>query len=108
MKNNFHFILISLSTNALNSEFHLVLYILGIPGLVLIVMFAFNSSYIGSRLGICWEVLAEKHKEFRDQHVRDPYPLIAEKAGLEKGKNISRILRSVAVGNFILFLYINQ
>ena len=62
-------------------------------------MFAFNSSYIGSRLGICWEILAEKHKEFHDAHVRDPYPLIAEKAGLEKGRNVSRILRSVAVGN---------
>ena len=61
-------------------------------------MFAINSSYIGSRLGICWEVLAEKHEEFRDPHVRDPYPLIAEKAGLEKGKNVSRILRSIAVG----------
>ena len=66
-------------------------------------MFAFNSSYIGSRLGICWEVLAEKHKDFRDPHVRDPYPLIAEKAGLEKGKNVSWILRSVAVGNSMLF-----
>ena len=86
-----------------NQNLNLALYILGIPGLVLIVMFAFNSSYIGSRLGICWEVLAEKHKEFRDPHVRDPYPLIAEKAGLEKGKNVSRILRSVAVGNFMLF-----
>jgi len=78
---------------------------IGIPGLVLIVMFAFNSSYIGSRLGLCWEVLAEKHKEFRDPHVRDPYPLIAEKAGLEKGKNVSRILRLVAVACVILTLY---
>ena len=43
-------------------------------------------------------MLAEKHEEFRDPHVRDPYPLIAEKAGLEKGKNVSRILRSIAVG----------
>ena len=57
-----------------------------------------NAAYIGSRLGICWEVLGEKHVEFQSSHVRDPYPLIAEKAGLEKGTMVSKLLRTIAVG----------
>ena len=65
---------------------------------MLIVVFSLNSAYIGSRLGICWELLAEKHEEFRRPHVRDPYPLIAEKAGLEKGLLVSKILRFVSTG----------
>ena len=68
------------------------------PGLILILLFSLNAAYIGSRLGICWELLEHKHEEFSDAHVRDPYPLIAEKAGHEKGVLTSKILRVVAVG----------
>ena len=68
------------------------------PGLILILLFSVNAAYIGSRLGICWEILEQKHVEFSDVHVRDPYPLIAEKAGHEKGILASKILRVVAVG----------
>ena len=68
-------------------------------------MFSFNSAYIGSRLGTCWEILEEKHEEFRSHHVRDPYPLIAEKAGLEKGLLVSRLLRSIAIGKICPILH---
>ena len=68
------------------------------PGLILILLFSLNAAYIGSRLGICWEILGQKHEEFNDVHVRDPYPLIAEKAGQEKGILVSKVLRVVAVG----------
>ena len=64
-------------------------------------MFSVNAAYMGSRLGICWEILAEKHEEFRRPHVRDPYPLIAEKAGLEKGVMLSKLLRTIATGKYI-------
>ena len=63
--------------------------------------FSVNAAYMGSRLGICWEILAEKHEEFRRPHVRDPYPLIAEKAGLEKGVMLSKLLRTIATGKYI-------
>jgi len=50
-------------------------------------------------LGICWEILSEMFDEFNDPHVRDPYPLIAEKAGLAIGYKTSKILRRISIGN---------
>ena len=38
-------------------------------------------------------------EEFLQTHVRDPYPLIAEKAGAFKGYWIGRTLRHLASGN---------
>ena len=64
----------------------------------MIIFFTINGAYIGSRLGLCWEILAEKHDEFNQPHVRDPYPLISEKAGLAKGPKAAKILRGIAVG----------
>ena len=67
--------------------------------MLLIIFFSINAAYIGSRLGLCWEVLAEcGFEEFLQPHVRDPYPLIAEKAGSLKGPKIGRILRHIASG----------
>ena len=77
----------------------------GWPGLLLIVLFSLNAAYIGSRLGVCWDILSEKHSEFRQPHVRDPYPLIAEKAGLEKGARVAKGLRMLASACVALTLY---
>ena len=71
---------------------------LGWSGLLLILFFAVNGAYIGSRLGLCWEILSEKFDEFNQPHVRDPYPLIAEKAGLSKSPQIAKLLRLVSIG----------
>ena len=51
------------------------------------------------RLGLCWEVLAESGcDELRQPHVRDPYPLIAEKAGSLKGPKVGKAFRFIASG----------
>ena len=72
----------------------------GWSGIILIVFFSINAAYIGTRLGLCWEILAEMgFEEFSQTHVRDPYPLIAEKAGAFKGYWIGRTLRHLASGN---------
>ena len=72
----------------------------GWSGLLLILFFSANAAYIGSRLGLCWEVLAESgFEELQCQsHVRDPYPLIAEKAGSIKGPLMGRAFRLIASG----------
>ena len=49
--------------------------------------------------GLCWEVLAEcGFEELLQPHVRDPYPLIAEKAGSLKGPKVGKVFRHVASG----------
>lgn len=78
--------------------------VIGWSGLLLILFFTLNGAYIGSRLGLCWELLSENFEEFNDPHVRDPYPLIAEKAGLAIGPRTSKILRNVSIGKFLFFL----
>ena len=71
----------------------------GWSGLLLIAFFSLNAAYIGSRLGLCWEVLAESgFDELNQPHVRDPYPLIAEKAGSIKGPLVAKALRHIASG----------
>ena len=51
------------------------------------------------RLGLCWEVLAESGcDELCQPHVRDPYPLIAEKAGSLKGPKVGKAFRLIASG----------
>lgn len=72
----------------------------GWSGLILILFFSLNAAYIGSRLGLCWELLAGSGlaDELKQSHVRDPYPLIAEKAGALKGPLIGKAFRYVATG----------
>ena len=71
----------------------------GWTGLFLIIFFSINAAYIGSRLGLCWEVLAESgFDELCQSHVRDPYPLIAEKAGSLKGPKVAIAFRFIASG----------
>ena len=71
----------------------------GWSGLLLIAFFSINAAYIGSRLGLCWEVLAESgFEELCQSQLRDPYPLIAQKAGSIKGPFWAKILRWIASG----------
>ena len=72
----------------------------GWSGMLLIVFFSIQAAYSGTRLGLCWEILAEMgFDEFLHSHVRDPYPLIAEKAGSFKGYWVGKIFRFIASGN---------
>ena len=74
----------------------------GWTGLILIIFFSLNAAYIGSRLGLCWEVLAECGvEELRQSHVRDPYPLIAEKAGAMKAPWVGKSFRILASGKIL-------
>ena len=70
----------------------------GWSGLLLILFFTVNGAYIGSRLGLCWEILAEKFEDFHQTNIRDPYPLIAEKAGLSKGPRVAKLFRMLSIG----------
>ena len=82
----------------------------GWSGLLLILFFTVNGAYIGSRLGLCWEILAETFDDFNQPHVRDPYPLIAEKAGLGKGPRVAKLFRAISIGmwlfTFAVFLFV--
>ncbi len=71
----------------------------GWSGLFLIVLFSGIAAYIGSRLGLVWEILAETHEELQQGHVRDPYPLLAEKAGSVIGPKWGKAFRYIATGN---------
>jgi len=62
----------------------------GWTGLLLIILFTLNSLYSGTRLGLCWVMLEERFEEFRGE-VRDPYPMIGEKAIGRPGRVISLI-----------------
>ena len=78
----------------------------GWSGLLLIAFFSINAAYIGSRLGLCWEVLAESgFEELRQEHVRDPYPLIAEKAGSIISPFTAKMFRWIASGYILATLY---
>ena len=73
----------------------------GWSGMMLILFFSVNAAYIGTRLGLCWEILSELgFDEFSQNHVRDPYPLIAEKSGSLKGHRIGKALRHLASGMY--------
>ena len=74
----------------------------GWSGLILIVFFSINAAYIGTRLGLCWEILTELgFEDFAQNHVSDPYPLIAEKTGSLKGYWTGRILRYLTIGKYL-------
>lgn len=73
----------------------------GWSGLILIVFFSMNAAYIGSRIGLCWEILDDMgFEELRQSHVRDPYPLIAEKTGSLLGPKVGKAFRYIASGKF--------
>ena len=66
--------------------------------MILIAFFAINCAYIGTRMGMLWDLLAEKHEEFNQGHVRDPYPLMSEKAGSAIGPCFAKFLKITASG----------
>ena len=69
----------------------------GPAGLFLIIFCTVNVAYTSSRIPIIWELLEVDHPELR-VFVRDPYPVLAEKAGLEMGAITSKCLRIIARG----------
>jgi hypothetical protein len=73
--------------------------------LLLIALFSLNAAYIGSRLGICWELLGLRHTSFgpdSKEHIRDPYPTIAELAGKTYGDTAAKALRYITTGEILL------
>ena len=63
-----------------------------------------NAAFIGSRLGICWEILADDQEEFQSEPgqatpISDPYPLMAEKAGRVYSPILGKILRLSSIGD---------
>ena len=78
--------------------------------MILILFFSINAAYIGTRLGLCWEILSELgFDEFsQNNHVRDPYPLIAEKSGSLKGYRIGKALRYLASGTYLFLCFSNS
>jgi hypothetical protein len=70
----------------------------GWSGLLMIAFFCINATYIGCSLGRTWEILAETFKELQEDHIRDPYPLIAEKAGSLQSPLVGKIFRYIASG----------
>ena len=45
----------------------------------MILLSCIATGFSGILLGHCWNILLERYPEYRD-HVRDPYPAIAERA----------------------------
>ena len=52
---------------------------------------------MGYILGKSWKLLSERDDSFNESKVRDPFPLVAEKAGSLKGPTLGRILRVVCI-----------
>ena len=80
---------------------------LGYWGLIFVVLCAGNAAFIGSRLGICWEILADNHEEFQSKpgratHISDPYPLMAEKAGRVYSPMLGKFLRLSSIGDLVV------
>ena len=77
----------------------------GYWGIGFMVLCLANVGYCGSRLAICWEILAEDKAEFQSQpgqatQLSDPYPLIAEMAGRAYSPRLGKLLRFAVIGWF--------
>ena len=88
------------------SYLRLIYQRLGYWGLIFVVLCAGNAAFIGSRLGICWEILADTHVEFQSEQGRatrisDPYPLMAEKAGRTYSPKLGKFLRLSSIGDLL-------
>ena len=73
--------------------------------MILIIFFSLNGTYIGYIMGRTWETLSDLHEEFRERSVRDPYPLMAEKAGLAVGPKFAKFLRILTIGKIMLTFF---
>lgn len=77
--------------------------------MVLILIFIVCATYVGVRLGTCWNIIntsrsfiaegenADGDGRQEDHHVRDPYPLIAERAGATIGPRSAAFLRASTI-----------
>ena len=69
-----------------------------------------NAAFIGSRLGMCWEILADTHEEFHSEsgratRISDPYPRMAEKAGRARSPALGKLLRFSSIGGSIEMVF---
>ena len=78
--------------------------ILGWPGLLLILFCTLCAAYSGSRIGLTWEILSEDHPELKG-FLRDPYPVLAEMAGLVNGKTTSIVMRRISIGSTLYCMF---
>ena len=69
----------------------------GPTGLFLISFFTCIAAYTSSRLPIIWQELEKDHLDMTGS-LRDPYPTLAERAGLEIGTKTSKAMRAIVVG----------
>ena len=92
------------SLNQASKEYSLKKLLLGWPGLPLIAFCAVNAAYNGYKLGITWEVLKEKYPDLKGQ-IRDPYPKMAERAGLVIGPRMAKTMKLVAVCCMVMTSY---
>ena len=75
----------------------------GFWGVGLMVFCLANVAFCGSRLAVCWEILAEEREEFRSEpgkatRLSDPYPLMAEVAGRAHSPRLGKCLRFAVIG----------
>lgn len=57
-------------------------------GLVLTALLCLVSTYTGDLLGKCWGKVREKYPQYKEVHVRDPYPKIGEAAYGKPGRYV--------------------
>ena len=75
----------------------------GFWGIGFMVLCLVNVAFCGSRLAVCWEILAEDHEEFNSEPghatpLSDAYPLIAEMAGRAHSPRLGKLLRFAVIG----------
>lgn len=76
----------------------------GPAGLALLIYFTLNGAFVGTRLGLCWLMVEERHPEYQGK-CRDPYPTIAEKAYGKAGRWFSLLcIIGVQYGTGVGFL----
>jgi len=76
----------------------------GPAGLALLVYFTINAMFVGTRLGLCWVMVEERFPEYAE-NCRDPYMVIAEKAGSTFSPFWGNIFRKFTSGAVVFTLY---
>jgi len=62
----------------------------GPAGLALLLYFTVNAMFVATRLGLCWIMVEERYPEYKEG-CRDPYMVIAEKAGASRSPTWSKV-----------------
>jgi len=76
----------------------------GPAGLALLVYFTLNAMFVGTRLGLCWIMIEEKYPEYAKE-CRDPYMVIAEKAGETFSPLMGKVFRYTVSSCITFTLY---